>query len=382
MADECYICLEPYTNKRNPKIVCQHCPANACKQCLQQFLLLTYEDPHCGLCKRGWNSDFMGASFPISFRNGLLRAHRRKVLCEREKSLLPALQIYAEARRTMERLNKDKMEIYAKLSCEVSAGTTIGSQYRNLKNKQFVLDYNIRKQKKEIIRLKAITDSVEQITVPTLLLNARNSRNAFREQEKEILKELEIIQPQYLELKEANEKITAELKAVMNMYYDKAAPTERREFIMRCPADECRGFLSTAYKCGTCEAWTCKECHVSVGKDKDAQHTCDPDMVLSAKAIKEETRPCPKCGTRIFKTDGCFARDTPILLWDGTTKLSQDIRIGDTLIGDDGRPRTVEQLCSGHDEMYRVDQRDGMSYVVNSRHKLVLKFSGHKMIYW
>jgi hypothetical protein len=247
----------------------------------------------------------MGASFPISFRNGLLRAHRRKVLCEREKSLLPALQIYAEARRTMERLNKDKIEIYAKLSCELSAGATIGAQYRNLKNKQFVLEYNIRKQKKEIIRLKAITDAAELITVPTLLRNARNSRNAFREQEEEIQKELEIIQPQYLELKEANERITAELKAVMNMYYDKAPPAERREFIMRCPADECRGFLSTAYKCGTCEAWTCKECHVSVGKDKDAQHTCDPDTVLSAKAIKEETRPCPKCGTRIFKLIGC-----------------------------------------------------------------------------
>jgi len=324
----------------------------------------------------------MGASFPISFRNGLLRAHRRKVLCEREKTLLPALQIYAEARRTMERLNKEKLEIYTKLSCEVSAGATIGAQYRNLKNKQFVLEYNIRKQKKEIMRLKAITDPAELITVPTLLRNARNSRHAFREQEEEIQKELEIIQPQYLELKEANEKITADLKTAMNIYYDKGPPAERREFIMRCPAEDCRGFLSTAYKCGTCEAWACKECNVSVGKDKDVEHTCDTDMVLSAKAIKEQTRPCPKCGTRIFKTDGCFARDTPILLWDGTTKVSQDISIGDTLIGDDGRPRTVEQLCSGHDEMYRVDQRNGMSYVVNSRHKLVLKFSGHKMIYW
>lgn len=32
---------------------------------------------------------------------------------------------------------------------------------------------------------------------------------------------------------------------------------------------------------------------------------CDPNTVETAKAIKAETRPCPKCGTRIFKTDGC-----------------------------------------------------------------------------
>ena len=77
---------------------------------------------------------------------------------------------------------------------------------------------------------------------------------------------------------------------------------ERREFIMRCPADGCRGFLSTGYKCGVCEKKTCSDCMEVLG---DEEHTCKADAVETAKAIKKETRACPKCGVRIFKISGC-----------------------------------------------------------------------------
>lgn len=60
--------------------------------------------------------------------------------------------------------------------------------------------------------------------------------------------------------------------------------------------------------------------------------------------------------------------------------MSEDIKVGDELIGDDGEKRTVTELCSGIDEMYEVNQRDGMTYVVNSKHKLCLKFSSEKTL--
>jgi len=84
-----------------------------------------------------------------------------------------------------------------------------------------------------------------------------------------------------------------------------AGDRQKREFIMKCADEECRGFLSTAYKCGTCEKWTCPDCLVVIGLEKDATHICDANTVESAKAIKAETRGCPKCATRIFKIDGC-----------------------------------------------------------------------------
>lgn len=286
-------------------IVCQHCPAHACRQCHQRHLLLTYEDPHCVSCKRGWNSDFMGANFPISFRNGALRAHRRKVLFEREKTLLPALQIYAEYRRSIQRLTLERNQLFEKFGNEYHAADTVAYKYKTLKNKVFVVGHNIERQKKEIRLLKCVTAPSELPSVPILLKKARETRDALRVVEADLQAEVAALEPIYLEMKEKFDKVSIDLRTATNLYYgDKAAAT-RREFIMKCPAEECRGFLSTAYKCGTCDAWACVECHVSIGKEKDAAHTCDPNTVLSAKAIKDETRPCPKCGTRIFKIDGC-----------------------------------------------------------------------------
>ena len=80
---------------------------------------------------------------------------------------------------------------------------------------------------------------------------------------------------------------------------------ERHKFIKPCPVDDCRGFLSTQWKCGLCSIWTCPDCHMVIGDKKDSPHTCHPDNVASAAAIKAETRPCPKCAVPIFKIDGC-----------------------------------------------------------------------------
>jgi len=77
------------------------------------------------------------------------------------------------------------------------------------------------------------------------------------------------------------------------------------QFIRKCPADGCEGFLSSAWKCGVCNIWACPHCFAAKGFDKNAEHTCNPDDVASAELIKKETKPCPACGTRIFKISGC-----------------------------------------------------------------------------
>jgi hypothetical protein len=53
--------------------------------------------------------------------------------------------------------------------------------------------------------------------------------------------------------------------------------------------------------------------------------------------------------------------------------MSQHIVVGDELVGDDGEIRIVQDVCSGEDEMFEVTQTRGMTYTVNSKHKLALK---------
>jgi hypothetical protein len=79
----------------------------------------------------------------------------------------------------------------------------------------------------------------------------------------------------------------------------------RAEFVRNCPDTDCRGFLSTQWKCGICAKWSCPTCHEVKGLDKNAEHTCNPENVATAELLAQDTRHCPKCATPIFKIDGC-----------------------------------------------------------------------------
>jgi hypothetical protein len=80
---------------------------------------------------------------------------------------------------------------------------------------------------------------------------------------------------------------------------------KKKSFHRACPVADCAGFLSSQWKCGVCETWTCKECMEVIGKDKETEHVCNPDVLASAQLLKKETKPCPACSAAIYKISGC-----------------------------------------------------------------------------
>lgn len=74
----------------------------------------------------------------------------------------------------------------------------------------------------------------------------------------------------------------------------------------------------------------------------------------------------------------CNGRDTPILMYDGTIKMVQDVKVGDQLMGDDSTPRNVLSLARGRETMYKIIPKRGTPYIVNESHILSLKASTNK----
>lgn len=79
---------------------------------------------------------------------------------------------------------------------------------------------------------------------------------------------------------------------------------------------------------------------------------------------------------------GCVDPKTPILLWSGDTIKAEHVKVGDELVGDDGKKRTVSHVVSGIDDMYEISQTYGDSYIVNSIHILTLIIPVHRCFYW
>jgi len=226
-----------------------------------------------------------------------------------------------------------------------------------------------KKRREEVLmeRQKALLQST--LPIAEIRSEAKKRYSVVKDRRIEILNQLDILNREYREID--NEMYR--LKGKLNI--KTVSETEKKSFIKKCPNNDCRGFLSTRWKCGLCDTLVCSECHEI--KKENAEnteiHVCKAENVETAKLISKECKNCPKCGTYIYKIDGCFGKDTEIPLWNGSIKNVQDIIIGDELIGDNGTKRIVLDTFNGEDQLYEVQQEIGINYIVNSKHTLVLQ---------
>lgn len=80
---------------------------------------------------------------------------------------------------------------------------------------------------------------------------------------------------------------------------------EKKLFVRKCPFENCKGFLSSQWKCSLCENFTCKNCNEIKGTTIDHPHDCDKNNIETVKLLEKDTKSCPGCGTGIFKIEGC-----------------------------------------------------------------------------
>lgn len=77
-----------------------------------------------------------------------------------------------------------------------------------------------------------------------------------------------------------------------------------------------------------------------------------------------------------------FGLGTKILMYDGTIKNAEDVRVGDFVMGDDSCRRRVMRTTTGTDQMFTIMPTNGKSYTVASCHDLVFKKLNHGSIEW
>lgn len=70
----------------------------------------------------------------------------------------------------------------------------------------------------------------------------------------------------------------------------------------------------------------------------------------------------------MFEEGGCHIAGTKVMMYDGSTKNVEDVKLGELLMGPDGTPRKVLQLHTGRDHMYEITPVNGDKQIVNSKH--------------
>ena len=264
----CEVCCDGFNRSSRSKITCPYCPFSACSGCTERYLLETTQDAHCMACRKSWSREILVDNFTQKFVSRDYKNRRESLLLEREKSLMPATQPYVELERKVRQASQELVG----LGIVINTHTNKLNVIAGLQLAPLAVEHGLDNEFDALVlRHKLIQDQRRLINNVALDI-------------------------QHLEWYQ-NQLITR--------IHGGQVGNEKRQFVRACPVDDCRGFLSTVWKCGVCDNWSCPDCHEVKGKDKDGPHVCDPNNVETAKLLAKDSRNCPKCASMIFKIDGC-----------------------------------------------------------------------------
>ena len=238
---DCQICIEKFNGRDRKQCVCPYCSVGYCRECVGTWLTTLVDEPRCP-------NDACKKAWSREFIDSIVTKVWRD---------------------------------------------SVYRQYRE----QLLLDRERALLPATQPRIEAINEAkrVEK----ELVVPMRERRREIQLLQRQLEQEAQGLQTQIWDMTNHAERLRNGIGV------DEAAAKQRNVFIRRCPSNGCRGFLSSAWKCGVCELYSCPDCQEVKGVARDSAHTCDPGALETAKLIAKDTKACPKCGEMITKIDGC-----------------------------------------------------------------------------
>lgn len=276
---ECCVCDEEFTQKRT--VTCPKCEEVACKNCLKQFIEMSGTDACCINCKEIWTRRFLTENFGSSYVNG---KYKKMIDTNRVDRVIATNSRFVEEAQLYKKMQEKKECLELK--------RVGGRKIFDRKHKLYLEYQKLRNDEKEAERSGNSTEDI------VLALNELLEKGA------ELKKESKAWDSEWKRLTAAYQLARDAFETKCENGGEKSTKTIYQK---ACPQSDCNGFLSQKGVCGICKTHVCSKCNVVKGTTKDeiTAHECKEDDIESVKAILKETKPCPRCGTRIHKIDGC-----------------------------------------------------------------------------
>lgn len=258
---ECQICAEKFNKSNRKPIECIICDGDpkplCCSHCFSRFLLNSPTDPTCMFCKREITMDFIYQNSTKTFIQEY-NNYRFEMKFGIEQSRLPESQ---------EEANRIKFQ------------TRIQRELKKNANQRQIVYYQKKLLTEDLYYAKR--DKNEAMNIP------------------EKVSEITQLNTELTRLHRENSNILG------RMYEYRHKQPAKQQFVKACPADNCRGFLSQAHKCGTCEQYFCSLCDEMKTTRNEEDHVCNEEVKATLEFIKKDSKPCPKCAIMIFRVSGC-----------------------------------------------------------------------------
>jgi len=257
----CDICTDPYNKVRAP-VECPRCHASACTRCVKTYLLSNTIEPKCMGCSSAWDMEFVRKNLSKSFLDSEYKKHQISALLSQAEASLGEIQRWVPVRTRIDALTEE-------IRTEKERIDTLHKELGSL------CSHNLLERK-----------TAEWRETQQFLTIHWNEKSRLM---------------QHWELGQLPDNVDPGAAIAT----PKDGRPDRAEFFMACPRKECRGRVSSAYKCGLCEHWACPDCHADKGLEHNGPHECRDEDKETVRMLRQNTKNCPECHEGIFKEYGC-----------------------------------------------------------------------------
>ena len=311
---ECNICLDLFNKNIKKKVICFKCNYEVCRKCNKQYILNLNNFAQCMNCKVEWDRKFIYDNFSKQFNMKEYKIHKENIYYNMEVALFPETQQYIQ----LDNINIKIKKLIQLIQFKKIAITIHNKALNIIYNKALninPLNNNILKYIYEIKenKFESYYDFKVYIYQYIILNNEKHNNNnniqlyikIYNEQIFRLnnyyntitINQIENIDNIINEILNIN--INTNLKEI-SIYSNKINNT--KNFHIKCMNNNCKGFLSSKWKCGLCETYTCNKCFLI---KKDKEHICKQEDIETTTLIKKDSKPCPNCGIIIYKISGC-----------------------------------------------------------------------------
>jgi len=353
---ECSVCCE----KMAKEIRCS-CGFVCCRNCARTYLAEQVQEPHCMSCKKYWELDYLEEAIGKTYTSTTFKKIRADVYLEYEKNQLAHTQSLVAKFKRDEELNakilaltnKNKTHLHGTKGCIHCMGGSYKSHWCTPCQKDKFVNFNYKaSQVTGFDILLCLTCKKGGLGPEFACLKCKSAHcdKCFTPHKRDFeCPVFSCICVEYSCDECCIKQNKIRIQEYRSQIRDAVEVKEKREFIMNCQSTGCKGFLSTKYKCGLCETYTCSTCL----QVKDPGHECKADDVSTVRMIREETKPCPKCSTRISKIDGCDQ------MWCVECKTAFSWKSGNIVNGAIHNPHYYEFLRQTQGHVPRADNPCG-----------------------
>lgn len=292
VTDICLCCCEKFNKSTRKPIRCpiETCNYTCCRECFITYVNDNPDDLKCMNCGTEISQSFLVRNVTRKYFNDTFKHKLGEKIFNNEKAYFPEIMDIIKYGNHKEELSNYAHKHYDK---EIH---DINEQIINLQHKLTIL---INKKTKITDRCDIMEDTMQRVLRLGDSFTERDLKIVHYQGEN-IVEDMRIGEYE----REGAEEI--EGYDEFDFVFDIPTAIHIRNAIFPCSNNDCNGLLSNQYKCEVCQLFTCSRCLELIGtKEQKCEHICKKENIETVNSIKEETKPCPECKTRIYKIDGC-----------------------------------------------------------------------------